>query len=70
MLQTGIASVSLSKHREGERERDGGMLQLAAGAEGAVGTLRCAQGHPRGDPSVTYTPGVRGGSAGQTEIFL
>lgn len=31
MLQTGIASVSLSKHREGERERAGGMLQLAAG---------------------------------------
>lgn len=31
MLQTGIASVSVSKHREGAGEGDGGMLPLAAG---------------------------------------
>lgn len=31
MLQTGIASVSVSKHREGAGEGDAGMLPLAAG---------------------------------------
>lgn len=41
MLQTGIASVSVSKHREGAGEGDGGMLPLAAGdrellAQGSV----------------------------------
>lgn len=44
MLQTGIASVSLSKHREGERESEGGMLQLAAGERELL--ARCAV--PRG----------------------
>lgn len=45
------------------------MLQPRLGEIGAVGTLHCAQGHPRGEPSVTYTPGLWGSSEGQLEIF-